>query len=484
MVTFRSSAAMVAEKNKKTRSINSTQTSSANISSSNMSSKSKRFPYLNKTKFPSLLYPIILTPTLLMVYWYMYCSLSAGFAKFNPHGLTKFAKSSNARPLDCTRQQLLKERDQLTPSILALEKPYLQSSSITQKTKCPDSSNWLEEYYQELQATHVLSQDATPLPPFVGMSVGCNKGFDALNTLRMGTFNAGLSKSAWNDAITTGETLHESVCKQNSTLEFDLVVDQHANTRPGEIHCFEPMPRTVSKLKHAAANLGYDKMGYKVVHAGVGKTSGLAWFPSKSLVKAGVENVGMYSCDQEKGGSQCEKVNVFSLQNYVSNHVDGTGPIQILQIDVEGNDAEVLLGAGSDVLQRVEYLEFEYNFMGMWEEQHLYDIVEMLDQNEFTCYFSGVKRLWRITGCWMLYFDVHTWSNVACVNRKRVPRLASKMESIFLQTLEEEDQFDDAGAGRLAEKERLAKKERELKMDNKDHQILSTEPDVMSGKYV
>ena len=390
------------------------------------------------------------------------------------HGIN----SSSVRPLECTRYQLLKERDQLQPSMVAFKSPSHQSSFITQKTKCPDSSNWLEEYYQELQGEH--SQDLPPLPPFIGMSIGCNKGFDALNTLRMGTFNAKLSKSAWNKAMAIGGKIDHSVCKQNETSVFD--VDDHKsaeNARPGEIHCFEPMPVTVSKLKHAATSLGYDKMGYKVVHAGVGKTSGMAWFPSKSLVKGGVENKGMFNCDQRKGSNHCDRVDVFSLQNYVTDHLDGTGPIQILQIDVEGNDAEVLLGASSKVLERVEYLEFEYNHMGMWKNQHLYDIVEMLDHNDFTCYWSGVKMLWRITGCWMIHFDVHVWSNIACVNRRRVPKLASKMESVFLQTLEEP--FANDWHGRFT---RWDDYERRLQMEFKDDQIISTDPDVMSRKYL
>jgi hypothetical protein len=40
-------------------------------------------------------------------------------------------------------------------------------------------------------------------------------------------------------------------------------------------------------------------------------------------------------------------------------------------------------------------------------------MVEMLDKKDFTCYFAGQQCLWRITEGWMLYYDVHAWSNVA-----------------------------------------------------------------------
>ena len=59
------------------------------------------------------------------------------------------------RPPECTRAQLLKQRDLLMPSMISIKRPYFQSAFITQKTKCPDSSNWLEEYYKELQEEHV-----------------------------------------------------------------------------------------------------------------------------------------------------------------------------------------------------------------------------------------------------------------------------------------------------------------------------------------
>ena len=51
---------------------------------------------------------------------------------------------------------------------------------------------------------------------------------------------------------------------------------------------------------------------------------------------------------------------------------------------------------------------------------------------------SSVCGVFRNAG-WLLYYDVHVCSNVACVNRKRVPKLASKMKIIFQQTLSEKD---------------------------------------------
>ena len=367
----------------------------------------------------------------------------------------------------CTRDQLLALRAQLHPidCVKALRSPWLQSCSLTARTKCPDPANWLEEYYSELQREYAGGGEFAS--PFLAMSVGCNKGFDALNTLRMGTFDASLSKSDWNDAMTAGEeNLHQSVCNQDATPEFEIIGQPSSGqVRRGEVHCFEPMPSTYQKLHDSAKSLGYDEKGYKVVHSAVSKEEGMAYLPSRA--KIGIENVGL---DQACGNAaiadgHCEAVHVLTLEKYVKEHVDGDGPIHMLQIDVEGYDGDVMLGAGDEVLGRVEYLEFEYNWMGSWRTQHLYDMVEMLNERDFSCYWAGRRRLWRITGCWMQYFDVHTWSNVACVNRSRVPRLASKMEAVFQKTLEEGTPVKEAD-------------------EIGGHEILSTDAAQMALKYL
>mmetsp|Transcript_18564 Transcript_18564/g.38684 ORF Transcript_18564/g.38684 Transcript_18564/m.38684 type:complete len:233 (+) Transcript_18564:718-1416(+) len=204
--------------------------------------------------------------------------------------------------------------------------------------------------------------------------------------------------------------------------------------------------------------------------------------------------------NQWKKKKYCSEVTVVTLKDYVEQHidVDSNGnetstlrktkrTIHHLSIDVEGYDADVLLGAGPDVLKRVEYLEFEYNWMGSWAHQHLHDVITMLDGKDhrpifhedqdtnsntnsnngnsngndktanayrdlsFTCYWAGKQKLWRITDCWLHAYDLHVWGNVACVNRKLAPMLAAKMEAVFQNTLlldETNDGFDTLDPGR------------------------------------
>jgi FkbM family methyltransferase len=177
--------------------------------------------------------------------------------------------------------------------------------------------------------------------------------------------------------------------------------------------------------------LGYDEKGFVVTQAVISSRKGEMLFGGW----IGQENAGI---DGQKAcvvdPSACKKVPMYSVDSYFDEYVQGNGPVNILQIDVEGWDFDVLFGASS-VLDRTQYLEFEYHEVGPWGKYHLPDTVRLLDHKGFTCYWSGKSKLWRITGC---YFDVyntfHGWSNVACVHRT-YEKLALRMEALFQVTI-------------------------------------------------
>ena len=162
----------------------------------------------------------------------------------------------------------------------------------------------------------------------------------------------------------------------------------------------------------------------------------------------GTERQGLSTCRQtNRGGTTsagCEDVPVYSLDSYLAQHhddADDSSTINYLSIDVEGYDYDVLLGARNHTLRRVEYLELEYNWMGSWQHQALYDLIRMLDDDfNMTCYWPGTAgRLWRITDCWLPHYALHFWSNVACVSRRHaaVAPMARRMEGLFLATLQQ-----------------------------------------------
>lgn len=88
---------------------------------------------------------------------------------------------------------------------------------------------------------------------------------------------------------------------------------------------------------------------------------------------------------------------------------------------------------------------FTHSYMGSWQNQTLSHLIHVLDSEfGFTCYWPGMKNsTWRITGCFLDHYDIHFWSNVACVNRNMVEAkpTAERMEALFHATLERGDDF-------------------------------------------
>jgi FkbM family methyltransferase len=266
--------------------------------------------------------------------------------------------------------------------------------------------------------------------------VGCNKGFDALNLLRIGTKQTAIRKQAWKAEL--GRNVEKGVCNQEN--EPDLPISDGAKEIPGEVHCIEPMPLTVQALRRAANTTGYDKKGFRLVQAALANEIGTVPFPSAQVlgkghnnVMIGTENRGI-SNTKVTGVDKYEDVDLLTLDEYSKRHLPSEGHIHVLLTDVEGFDFDVLKG-GSETLSRVEYVEFEYNWKGNWEKQELHDAVDYMNGKGFTCYWAGRRKLWRLTSCWLDHYKSHNWSNVACVHRRHVPELAARMEQVFLATL-------------------------------------------------
>ena len=318
---------------------------------------------------------------------------------------------------------------------------------------------WVDKYYKELHSSksqHGQSPAAIQgnknIPQvFTGIFVGCNKGMDAVDTMRMGSGNPIFDKSLWRDAITKGGELKlgKSVCNQANSPQFELPAHAHEisgtqnNNSMAQVHCIEPMPRTARALSHAAHELQWDQHGFIVTHAAIAKGDGIIPFPSgKYASGVGKENKGISNC-KVADGVRCVNVAMYSLDTYVEKYIPHDGPIHYLSIDVEGFDMDVLLGGRSNALKRVHYLEFEYNWMGSWRGQKLSDAIGMLDNDfGFTCYWPGFdNNIWRITDCWLDHYDLHYWSNVACVKRgvEEVKKIAERMEQMFLETVSKRD---------------------------------------------
>jgi FkbM family methyltransferase len=318
--------------------------------------------------------------------------------------------------------------------------PWLQKCKYTLRTKCPKQT-WLYEHFED------RLQGVAPSPAYIGISVGCNKGFDALNSLRVGSQNDQLDKDAWMKEFFQGKDVHAGVCNQafeEQAIIYDAPVVKFEEGAQHQMYCIEAMPTTAEALRQTARALGYDKLGFKVINAAGGITDGNIFFPN---AKVGIENNGMWNCLKDQ--TNCVQVPMLSLDTLATKYIKGfeinkneiasaeAYPIiQTLNIDVEGFDFDVMLGGKIKVLPRVEYIEFEYNWMGSWGKQKLSDAIDMLDELGFQCYWAGEDKLWRITGCVLEdLYATHNWANVACANQNLSPALAQKMETLFLRTL-------------------------------------------------
>jgi FkbM family methyltransferase len=293
--------------------------------------------------------------------------------------------------------------------------------SFSYATRCSEST-WLYEYYRETKTTR---------QPRQAIYVGCNKAMDAVNTMRMLSMNATYDKIQWKDAFFNSGPADGGVCGQSFDPNFEIPQDMIPTQV--HVHCIEAMPATARELARTAGSLNYGS-SLHVVHAAMSSVDGTIMFPDFAM---GTEYLGIGDCTLREDGTparECVEVPQYKLDTYVKNHVDTTFPIDILSIDVEGYDPAVLAGA-NETLSKVSYLEFEHHNKGAWLQKSLGSVVQELHEQDFVCYWAGrAGNLWRLTDCWLDYFNTKVWSNVACVKRKNTD-LLRRMEAYFMATL-------------------------------------------------
>lgn len=339
------------------------------------------------------------------------------------------------RPQNCSVQQFA-ALDVVLPETNCKKKNFkcaswkcLNRCAIVRNTACPQAT-WFDRYYLQQQNVHRHH--------FRSIYVGCNKAFDAIETMSKLTKDPAFNKTIWMDVLVEASGLprrkFRGVCKQDqASMESAAAKNTFFRWASAQLFCIEALPATAVALQAAVSKLNLHEKGFQIVPAAISRQDGKAQFP-KSSKDAGREDLGIDYCSSNNSSNDdlCEEVPVYSIDTFINQKWNSTEIIQFLSIDVEGYDLEVLLG-GIKELQRVEYVEFEYHRIGSWINYPLSAAIDPLDSIGFTCYWAGSGgKLWRITGCYRNVYNYHYWSNVACVNRELVPVLAEQMEKRFL----------------------------------------------------
>ena len=326
-------------------------------------------------------------------------------------------------PSQCTHTELATIRYQLPPARCTRTANYAWQNrcSFSYATRCPEAV-WLEDVYRH-------AEEDVDVP--VAIYVGCNKGMDAINTLRMLSANETIDKSAWKERFFQNQTVHPGHCAQESTPQYAIPKARIPNS--ARVYCIEAMPNSAQRLLETAEWLGYNE-SLKVTHAAVADHDGSVLFPQHLGTELGMETLGLETCELKTERRRCQPVPQYRLDRYRTEFVREPA-IHLLSIDVEGFDFAVLQG-GRQTLKDVHYLEFEYSWKGSWRNHSLSEAIQLLREESFVCYWAGrAGNLWRLTDCWMDHYDLKFWSNVACVNLRRAPVLYSAMEGYFQQTL-------------------------------------------------
>ena len=232
--------------------------------------------------------------------------------------------------------------------------------------------------------------------------VGCNKGDDFVAQMQEWSGDSRFSVSSYRATMArTYAQVSPRSCPPRPAAGFRVA------KRSIRGFCVEPMPKNFEMIERTMKALG---LSVGLVQAAISSVPGSDAFPDGDF---GVESMGLgYKADSYA------PVRVTTIDEIV--HAERIASIQFLSIDTEGNDFRAILGGLRTLAAGVvHYLEFEYHQVGRWVVSDLQDLVDLLDQLGFDCYWAlNTGGLSRLTGCWHdSYYADRYWSNVACIDR-------------------------------------------------------------------
>ena len=358
-------------------------------------------------------------------------------------------------PPNCTLEQLGVVSKQLPPEgcVKREKRPWVYGEcSFANRTICGNANpHWFYDFIQQSKSVD---------EPFRGIIIGCNKGYEAVELLRIvspPSENKIYDWRKWRDTFSSNadEDLHDDV--DNST---DCSINGAAtsNTRATEtkkvhVYCIEAMPKTIVRLKTTKKKLGYgDELDItEMVVADQVVSHGV---PVLMTDVIGATSIGPYHWKRKcrkKGANNCTNVFQGSIDQFVESKPDlraisndtetglNTSPlIQYMSITAEGSDYDILKGTAKN-LARIQYIDFGYHYHFHWGSKDLKDLIFRLKKKGFVCYFTGSngEDMWRITDCWQEHYGIKFKATIGCANAN-IPEaepLLERMEETFLRTL-------------------------------------------------
>lgn len=281
---------------------------------------------------------------------------------------------------------------------IAAQEPIMNSN-------CPDKSTWMPEYVKSSRNN----------PDAVLMWIGCNRGDDLAEAMRVWSRNT----SYQTDLM---QPYYVEFYGQRSCMIDTSARIENLTVRPVRVFCVEAMTSTFEVVNRIYSELAWNS-AVEVIHAAVSSIPGISSFPRHS---PGFEAFGL-----ESKSDSSDLVQVITVDSLVAKY--GLTSIDVLSIDTEGNDMRVIFGA-VHTLPKVKYLEFEYHNVNRWGQSDLQDLIDLLDQFDFDCFWTGNNgQLWRLTGCWHdSYYSKRFWSNVACSKRNEQALHQAMVKHSFL----------------------------------------------------
>ena len=209
------------------------------------------------------------------------------------------------------------------------------------RSACPEQS-WYEDMVQ-----------VDPSPHKVIMSMGCNKGSDAIGMMiRWDASEETFSLKSWRLALVRqGLSRRDGgACGEVNKLHPQRQSAFRNGLSP-IVYCVEAMPSTYEMLKNAALSLnyagvygGHSPSAFKVIHAVASNFSGGE--VEIPIGRAGVENLGIGL----EGRRPHAKVPATTVDTIVQK--ESITQLDILLIDTEGHDPAVLNGARNTLREK------------------------------------------------------------------------------------------------------------------------------------